>query len=59
MTSIAFLLAFGVGVLVGRLYAPRRARNALIVGRGLEVDHAMRRPGLREAFRNDRRRGIR
>jgi hypothetical protein len=55
VTSVVYLLVFVVGVLVGRSYAPRRARNALIVGPGLPVDQAVRRPELRDAFRADRR----
>jgi hypothetical protein len=53
VNSVPYLLVFVIGLLVGRSYAPRRARNALIVGPGLPVDHAVRRPELRDAFRAD------
>lgn len=56
MNALTFLFFFMCGVIVGRAWAPKRSRNALIVGTGLPVDRAMRRPELRAAFRADRRR---
>lgn len=57
MTEIGIaVLLFFLGGLLGRATAPARPRIGLIAGAGLDVDRAVRRPELREAFREDRRR---
>jgi hypothetical protein len=54
---MSLAICFVIGVVVGRMYAPRRARHGLVVGEGLPVDRAVRRavrrPELRAAFKAD------